>query len=87
MKQLTLRGISPELEKIIKREAAKKRFSFNKTILTLLEEKVVGNKKKAFKNSLHHDLDALSGKWSRDEAKEFEKNLKKQRRIDKGLWK
>lgn len=87
MKQITLRGISPKLEEVIKMEAKKKRSSLNKTILSLLEEKVVGNKKKAFHDSLHHDLDALAGKWSRDEVKEFEKNLKKQRRIDRDLWK
>ena len=34
----------------------------------------------------HHDLDALAGSWSAEEAKEFERALAEQRRIDPDIW-
>lgn len=86
MKQITLRGLSPELKKIIKKEAEKRQISLNKSILALLEEKVAC-KEKAPKKAIYHDLDALCGVWSKREGNEFERYLAKQRRIDKEMWK
>jgi len=86
MKQITLRGLSPKLEKIIKEEAGKRRLSLNKSILALLEEKVAC-KEPAAKKPLCHDLDVLCGVWSKREGNEFERFLSKQRRIDKEMWK
>ena len=34
----------------------------------------------------HHDLDALAGTWSAEEAEEFDCVLAEQRRIDPDLW-
>ena len=86
MKQITLRGLSPELGKIVKEEAKKRRLSLNKSILALLEEKIAC-KDPAQEKVIHHDLDALCGVWSKREANEFERYLVKQRRIDKEMWK
>jgi hypothetical protein len=86
MKQITLRGLSPKLGKIIKEEAEKRHLSLNKSILALLEGKVAG-KEPAPKETVYHDLDTLCGVWSKREANEFERYLAKQRRIDKEMWK
>ena len=87
MKQITLRGISVEIERMIKREAESKGLSLNKAFISLLE-KTTGTKEKVQKRkSLHHDLDHLCGIWTKREAEEFIKNVKFQRAIDEDLWK
>lgn len=88
MKQITIRGIPDEVERIIKREADKKGLSLNKALLSLLE-KGAGTKgrEKKKKTALSHDLDHLAGVWSKEEAETFERNLKLQRKIDEDLWK
>jgi len=35
----------------------------------------------------HHDLDALAGGWSKEEAKAFQKNTQIFERIDEDVWK
>jgi hypothetical protein len=87
LKQITVRGIPLDIEKMIKREAGRKGLSFNKAFISLLE-KTTGTKQKTQKSgSLHHDLDHLCGVWTRREAQEFTKNVESQRTIDEGLWK
>jgi len=86
MKQITLRGLSPKLEKIIKEEAEKRNLSLNRSILTLLEEKLACKEPTAEK-AIYHDLDALCGVWLKREANEFERFLSEQRRVDEEMWK
>ena len=87
MKQITLRGIPVEVERIIKREAERKGLSLNKAFISLLE-KTTGTKEKAKqKKFLHRDLDHLCGIWTKREAEEFTKNVEFQRSIDEDLWK
>lgn len=83
IKALTLRDISPKLERAIRERAAKARTSFNRVVLGLLEEHLgLGGGR-----VLHHDLDHLAGSWSREEGQAFDKALAAQRRIDPELWK
>jgi hypothetical protein len=87
LKQITLRGIPVEIERMIKREAEKKGVSLNKAFISLLE-KTTGTKGKMRKGmSLHHDLDHLCGIWTRSEAEELTRNIEFQRKIDEDLWK
>ena len=87
MKQITIRGIPGEVEKVVKKEAERKGMSLNKAFISLLE-KAAGIKKGAKKQkSLYHDLDHLCGIWTKEEAKAFERNLELQREIDEDLWK
>ena len=87
MKQITLRGIPADVERMIKREAEDKRLSLNKAFISLLE-KATGRKEKVQKRKfLHHDLDHLCGIWTKREAEEFLKSVEFQRTIDEGLWK
>jgi hypothetical protein len=87
LKQITLRGIPREVERIIKTEAERRGLSLNKAFLSILEKAagVKGEAKK--KKTLYHDLDHLSGIWAKEETKAFEKGLKLQRKIDEALWK
>ena len=87
MKQITLRGIPVEIERMIKREAGRKGLSLNKAFISLLEE-ATGTKEKVHqRKSLHHDLDHLCGIWTKRETEEFTKNVEFQRTIDEDLWK
>lgn len=87
MKQLTVRGIPDEVEKVIEREAKRKRKSKNKIVVSLLEQATGVKPGKSNRIALYHDLDHLSGLWSAKEAERFEKHLMKQRKIDEDLWK
>jgi len=87
LKQITLRGIPVEIERMIKKEAERKGLSLNKAFISLVE-KATGTKEKMQKRkSMHHDLDHLCGIWTKRDAEEFTKNVEFQRMIDEGLWK
>jgi len=85
VKQLTIRGLPPEIEKIVEEEARRKGLSYNKAIISLLR-KAIG-REQAEKKTACHDLDHLCGRWNEAEGMEFEKRLLEQRRIDANLWK
>ena len=88
MKQITLRGIPKEIEKRARKEADSKGLSLNKAFLSLLKgTSGIGLKSKKRSNPLHHDLDHLSGKWTKEEAETFDRSLRLQRRIDEDVWK
>lgn len=87
MKQITLRGIPVEIERMIKKEAERKGLSLNKAFISLVE-KATGTKEKMQKRkSMHHDLDHLCGIWTKRDAEELTQNVEVQRTIDEGLWK
>jgi hypothetical protein len=87
LKQITLRGIPVEIERMIKKEAERKGLSLNKAFISLVE-KATGTKEKMQKRkSMHHDLDHLCGIWTKRDAEEFTQNVEFQRTIDEGLWK
>lgn len=87
MKQITLRGMPIEIERMIRREAEKKGLSFNKAFISVLERATGTKDKGAKKETLHHDLDYLCGIWKKEETEEFIKNIHLQRKIDEDLWK
>lgn len=86
MKQITIRGISEDVEKAVRKEAGKKNLSLNKALLSLIE-KGAGVRAEAGKKAVYHDLDRFCGVWQAEEASAFEKTLGRQRKIDEGLWK
>lgn len=88
MKQITVRGLPPEVEKVIKKEAQRKGLSLNKAFVSVLEKAATGKKGMKKKGKiLYHDLDPLFGIWNEEESAEFQKSLDFQRKIDEGLWK
>ena len=88
MKQITLRGIPQEVEKKVREAAEEEGLSLNKAFLSLLERSAgIRQKEKKRRKTLHHDLDHLSGKWTKEEADAFNRRLEVQRRIDEDQWK
>jgi hypothetical protein len=84
MKAITIRKIPAELSRTIQKKAKEKNTSINKAVIEILEE-INGGKAKPRKE-LYLDLDFLSGSWSKDESKGFEKALGLQREIDQEMW-
>ncbi len=87
MKAITLRSVPPRVAQAIRREAARKGQSINKTVISLLESRAAVKEKKPGRKILHRELDILAGSWSKKEAAEFDKALAAQRTIDPDLWK
>ncbi len=85
MKAISVRGVPPEVARVIRREADETGESVNRIVIRLLEEGAGAGKKR--KPVLHHDLDGLIGAWSREEARSFNRVLEDQRKIDPELWK
>ncbi|HWQ68988.1 MAG TPA: hypothetical protein VN494_03365 [Patescibacteria group bacterium] len=85
MKAVTLRNLPPELTRVIDRKAIDQGTSVNKAVISLLEEALGRGRKKRVK-PLHHDLDALAGSWTAQEAEAFDQALARQRTIDPDLW-
>jgi hypothetical protein len=84
-KAITIRGVPPDVARVIRRKADETGESVNRVVIRLLEEGAgVGKKRKTL---LHHDLDRLIGVWSREEARSFNRALEDQRKIDPELWK
>jgi len=82
MTQLTIRGISDELERELRARAQQERASLNKTILSLLR-KVTGLDRPDRKK---RDLSQVIGGWSEDEAAEFDRAMEIFEKPDEELW-
>lgn len=87
MKQITLRSIPDEIEKAVKKEAKAKGLSLNKAFLSLLGSASGVSSREKKKETLHRDLDYLSGVWTKDDLRRFNTALEFQRKIDERLWK
>lgn len=86
MKQITIRGIPAEIEKLVRKEAQKKGISINKAFLSLIE-KTTGVRGAQKDKAACHDLDRFFGIWTKAEASRFNDCLEKQRSIDDDIWK
>jgi hypothetical protein len=81
---ILLRGINKIMMQKIKHEAAINNMSINQYILVILNNCLgFGNKPQKI---LHHDLDKLSGTWTKQEAKQFMKSIEDFEKIDEELW-
>jgi hypothetical protein len=79
---VTLRGVEPELRTALASEAARRGLSLNGVILELLR----GALGLAGEPELNHDLDALAGSWTREEAEAFATAVAGFEQIDASLW-
>ena len=84
MKAVTLRNLPPNLDRRIRQRARQKRVSMNKAVIALLEEHLGLEQKESAAE--YHDLDALCGRWTKEEAGAFDRALAEQRTIDPDLW-
>jgi hypothetical protein len=76
--QYTIRGIPPEVDRALRRKAAKRKQSLNQVIVDELTAATVGERKKA-------DFGDLVGRWAPDP--EFDEMVASQRQIDPQKWK
>jgi plasmid stability protein len=85
MKAITLRNLPPQLDRTIRERAKKKGVSVNKVVIGLLQDHLGESERKTVRR--YHDLDDLSGSWTRQQAEAFDRALEKQRGIDLEMWK
>ena len=84
MNTITIRGITTDLDREIKKRASEGHLSINEWLLRLLKQAVGLEKKPLFPE--HHDLDNLAGEWSEEEAEEFMQRLACFEKIDQDQW-
>lgn len=82
MRQLTVRGIEPEIEQKIRRIAKKNGKSINQVIKEIIEEKFKDQGQKTPASSLRQ----LAGGWSCEEAADFERAIQSCEQIDAEMW-
>ena len=82
--QITLRGLSPELEQRIQQLAAEEQISLNKAALKLLAKGagLTGGGKTV----IGQDLDHLFGTWKASDAEQFLESIKSCEQIDEEFW-
>jgi hypothetical protein len=76
--QYTIRGIPPEVDRVLRRRAAQRKQSLNQIVVDELIAVTTGQRKRA-------DFGDLVGKWAPDPA--FDKIIASQRRVDPAKWK
>ena len=84
MRQITLRGMDPEVERTIRRMAKTTRKSLNRVILDMIYQHTGLNKKN--KNPPAASLRELAGGWSDKDAAEFLDSIKSCEQIDEEMW-
>lgn len=77
--QYTIRGVEPDVDKMLRNRSRSEGLSLNETALRALRS-YAGRAESAE----HHDLDDLVGSWVEDPA--FDEAIEEQRRIDEDLW-
>ena len=87
MKQLSLRGFDPELEKRIREIAKKEGLSLNRATLRLLRNGAGLDDTGRAESIVGNSLDRLIGKWSSKEEKEFLRSIEPLEQIDRSFWK
>jgi hypothetical protein len=77
--------MSPELGKRLQQRARERRLSLNRATIELLEEVLLADRKRP-EGPPFHDMDFLAGGWTEAEAREFDRALAEQRKIEKEMW-
>lgn len=84
LKPLTIRNAPPRVAAAIRQRARAQRVSLNRAVIGLIEEHLAESD--APTAACFHDLDELAGTWSAEEAREFDRFLGRQRKVDRELW-
>lgn len=84
-KPITLRNLPADLARRVRRLAREKGVSLNRAVIDLLGGGAARRPANG-RPALHHDLDWMIGTWSKKQAEEFERALRRVRRIDPELW-
>ena len=75
--QYTIRGIPPEVDRVLRQKAARRKQSLNRVILEELTQAAIGGNRRS-------DFSDIVGRWTPDPA--FDEILAAQRRIDWDRW-
>jgi len=86
MKAITLRKLPPDVSGAIERSAREQGLSLNRAAIRLME-KALGKGPAPKKAVVRHDLDFLFGSMTKGDAKKFDASVRRQRRIESGMWK
>jgi hypothetical protein len=81
MRQITLRGMDPEVERTIRRIAKASGKSLNRVILDIIHQYTGLNKITSAAS-----LRELTGGWSNEEAAKFLDSIKSCEQIDEEMW-
>ena len=84
MRQITIRGMDPEVERTIRRMAKTTGKSLNRVIWDMIHQHSGLGKK--IKNPPAASLRELAGGWSDEEAAEFLDSIKSCEQIDEEMW-
>ncbi len=81
MRQITIRGIEPEIEQKIRQIAKNTHKSINQVIKEIIQSEFIKEKPPL------SSLKQLAGGWTRKEASEFSLSIKSCEQIDENMWK
>ena len=85
MKTITVRGLDETLIQKLKDTASKESKSVNQLILDTIRSHMGLNKVKKY-TLVHHDIDHLFGKWSKEEFESIQNKIDSERVIDEEIW-
>ena len=86
MKQLTLRGFDPALERRVRELAAELQISLNRAALLLMRRGAGLADARGPARAVGGGLDSFIGVWSEDQEAEFLEAIEPLQRIDPELW-
>ena len=81
MSQITIRGISPEIEEEIRKIARDSHKSINQVIREILHKEFDRRRSPA------SSLKTLAGGWTAEEAEAFERSIRSCEEVDEDMWK
>jgi hypothetical protein len=84
LRPITLRNLPPAVARAVRERAEADGVSLNKAVGRLLEEAVRTSRPE--RTRTHDDLDDLIGTWSDREAREMERFLSEQRKVEPERW-
>ena len=87
LKQLTLRGFDPELERRLRLEARNGGVSLNQAALRLLRRGAGLDRERTAPNAVGSALDHLIGTWSEADARSLQEATAVFERVDEEFWK
>jgi len=83
MTQITVRGLSSEMERALRERSRREGVSLNKAALALLREGLGLGERKRKKQ---RDLSSIVGEWDEQQAEEFDEHVEVFESIDEELW-
>jgi len=84
MKTISIHGLDKEIEKLLKRRAESAGKSVNKTVKEILE-KALGVS--PARKDRRDDFIEFLGIWTKEESRQFHKDIEDMEKVDPGDWK